>query len=184
VTLDGRHTNKFAPHNSTVIYHKPGHQLLYTPMTDEMKCPRIIPLPCAFHSNSSDVDATHVPTNHQIIWSNSYHHITILIHRSWPHLLFTIASVHRRQVFLKLYCHTRSLTSKHSTCPSHLQPVYRGKPHLDLLHLDHMTPYHVSYVMSSFMTQSLVDSITKIKQEPFTGPSTPTPTKTKNNKNT
>jgi hypothetical protein len=37
-----------------------------------------------------------------MIWSTSYHHVT-LVHRSWPHLLFTIASVHRRQVLLKLH---------------------------------------------------------------------------------
>jgi hypothetical protein len=42
--------------------------------------------------------------------------------------------------------------SHHLTCPSHLQPVRRAKPCLDLLHLSHMTPCHVSYVMSSFIT--------------------------------
>ena len=40
----------------------------------------------------------------------------------------------------------------HSTFPSHLQPVRRAKSCLDLLHLDHMTPCHVSYAMSSFIT--------------------------------
>jgi hypothetical protein len=38
-----------------------------------------------------------------------------------------------------------------------LQLVRRAKLHLDLLHLDHMTRCHVSYAMSSFMTQSPVD---------------------------
>jgi hypothetical protein len=38
-----------------------------------------------------------------MIWSTSYHHVTLLVHRSWPHLLFTVASVHRRQVLLKLH---------------------------------------------------------------------------------
>jgi hypothetical protein len=38
-----------------------------------------------------------------MIWSTSYHHVTVLVHRSWPHLLFTVASVHRRQVLLKLH---------------------------------------------------------------------------------
>jgi hypothetical protein len=121
------------------------------------KCSMVIPLPCAFHSNSSDVDATHAPTNHQMIWSTSYYHMTVLVHRSWPHLLFTVALVHRRQVLPKLHRHTRSLASKLSTCPSHLQPIHRAKPHLDLLHLGHMTPCHVLYVISSFMTQSPVD---------------------------
>jgi hypothetical protein len=35
--LDDRYANKFAPLNSTAIYPKPGHQLLYTPMTGEME---------------------------------------------------------------------------------------------------------------------------------------------------
>jgi hypothetical protein len=39
VALDDRYANKFAPLNSTAIYPKPGHQLLYTPMTDEMEMP-------------------------------------------------------------------------------------------------------------------------------------------------
>jgi hypothetical protein len=84
-----------------------------------------------------------------MIWSTSYHHVTILVHRSWPHSLFTVASVHCRQVLLKLHRHTRSLTLKSPTCPSHLQPVHRAEPYLDLLHLNHMIPCHVSYAMSS-----------------------------------
>jgi hypothetical protein len=74
-----------------------------------------------------------------MIWSTSYHHVTILVQRSWPHSLFTVASVHRRQVLLKLHHHMRSLTSKPPTCPSRLQPVRRAKSCLNLLHLDHMT---------------------------------------------
>jgi hypothetical protein len=117
----------------------------------------VIPLPCVFYSNSSNVDATHAPTSHQMIWSTSYHHVTVLVHRSWPHLLFTVSSVHRCQVLPKLHCHTRSLASKPLSCPSHLQPIHWAKPHLDLLHLGHMTPYHVSHAISSFMTQSHMD---------------------------
>jgi hypothetical protein len=84
-----------------------------------------------------------------MIWSTSYYHVILLVYRSWPHLLFTVASVHRRQVLLKLHRHTQSLASKSPTCPSHLQPVRRAKSCLDLLHLDHMTQCHVSYAMSS-----------------------------------
>ena len=62
-------------------------------------------MPCAFHSISSNVDATHAPTRSTMIWSTSYHHVIILVHRSWLHLLFTIAFVHRRQVLLKLHRH-------------------------------------------------------------------------------
>ena len=39
------------------------------------------------------------------------------------------------------------------TCPSRLQPVHQAKSCLDLLHISHMTPCHVSYaIMSSFIT--------------------------------
>jgi hypothetical protein len=38
-----------------------------------------------------------------MIWSTSYHQVTLLVHRPWPHLLFTIVSVHWRQVLLKLH---------------------------------------------------------------------------------
>ena len=41
VALDDRYSNKFASLDSTSIYPKPGHQPLYTPMTGEMKCPRL-----------------------------------------------------------------------------------------------------------------------------------------------
>jgi hypothetical protein len=54
---------------------------------------------------------------------------------------------------LALYrCFGPSASSHHSTCPSHLQPVRRAKSCLDLLHFDHMTQYHVSCAMSSFIT--------------------------------
>jgi hypothetical protein len=72
-----------------------------------------------------------------MIWSTSYHHMTILVHQSWPHLLFTIVSVHG---------------AKSMTCPSFLQLVHQDKSCLDLLHFSHMTPCHVSYAMSSFIT--------------------------------
>ena len=38
---DDQYANKFAPLDSTGIYPKPGHQLLYTPMTGEIKYPRL-----------------------------------------------------------------------------------------------------------------------------------------------
>jgi hypothetical protein len=131
------------------IYRKPNHQLLYTPMTSEMKCPRFYLCLAHFHSNFSNVDATHAPTRSTLIWSTSYHHVIILVHRSWLHFLFTLASVNWRQVLLKLHRHTRSLVSKPPTCPSHLQPVCRAKSCLDLLHLDHMTQCHVTCAISS-----------------------------------
>jgi hypothetical protein len=39
VALDDRYANKFAPLDSTAMYHKLSHQLLYTPMTGEMEMP-------------------------------------------------------------------------------------------------------------------------------------------------
>jgi hypothetical protein len=50
------------------------------------------------------------------------------------------------------HCFAPSVPSHHSTCPSHLQPVRRVKPCLDLLHLSHMTQCYVSYTTSSFIT--------------------------------
>ena len=38
MALDDRYANNFAPLDSMAIYPKPGHKLLYTPMTGEMKC--------------------------------------------------------------------------------------------------------------------------------------------------
>ena len=74
-----------------------------------------------------------------------------LVHRSWPCSLFTIASVHRRQILPKL--HRLAVPRfKALTCPSPLQPVHQAKPCLDLLHFGHITPCHVSYAMSSSIT--------------------------------
>jgi hypothetical protein len=39
VALDDRYAKKFAPLDSTTIYPKPGHKLLYTPMINEMEIP-------------------------------------------------------------------------------------------------------------------------------------------------
>jgi hypothetical protein len=38
VALDDLYANKFALLDSTAIYPKPDHKLLYTPMTGEIKC--------------------------------------------------------------------------------------------------------------------------------------------------
>ena len=47
---------------------------------------------------------------------------------------------------------TRSIAPKPLTCPSRLQPVHQARSYLDFLHLSHMTPCHVSYAMSSFIS--------------------------------
>ena len=46
-----------------------------------------------------------------MIWSTPYHYMTSLVHRSWPCSLFTVASVHRRQI-LPSFTASRSLASK------------------------------------------------------------------------
>jgi hypothetical protein len=86
----------------------------------------------------------------QKIWSTSYHHMTVSIHRPWLHLLFTVASVRRGQVLLKLH-HRMVLRFEASTCPSPSQPVHRAKHHLGLHHLGHMSQCHVSYSMTTFI---------------------------------
>jgi hypothetical protein len=121
-------------------------------LTGEIKYPRLyLCLAHSIPSPPSNVYATHAPTWSIMIWSTSYHHVIILVHRSWLHLLFIVASVHRCQVLLKLHHHMRSLTLKPLTSPSHLQLVCRAKSCLDLLRLDHMTQCHVSCTMSSFI---------------------------------
>ena len=102
-----------------------------------------------FHFISSNVDATHAPTISQMIWSTSYHHVIVLVHRSWPHLPFTVASVHRCQVLLKLHRHTRSLASKPQTCPSHLQPPI--KPSLVLIFSTLVTWLSMQWAPSSYV---------------------------------
>ena len=107
-------------------------------MTGEMKYPRLyLCLALPFHllqcrcntcTNMIDNDMIHS------ISSRDFIGLSIL----------TSLALHR--------CLGPSMPSHHSTCPSHLQPVRRAKSCLDLLHLSRMTPCHVSYAMSSFIT--------------------------------
>ena len=89
--------------------------------------------------------------NHQMIWSISYHHVTLLVYRSWPHLLFTVAFVHRRQVLLKLPHHAvyrfkaSDLPFTLATGPSSQALSWSSPP-------SHMTLCHVSYAISSIIT--------------------------------
>jgi hypothetical protein len=122
-----------------VIYPKYGHKLLYTPMTDEIKRPigYTFALRISFHFLQCRCNTcTNMINNDMIHFISSRDHIGSSILTS-----------------LALYrCFGPSALSHHSTCPSHLQPVYRAKSCLDLLHLSHMTPCHVLYAMSSFIT--------------------------------
>jgi hypothetical protein len=120
-------------------------------LTGEMKCPTNIPLPYAFHFISSIVDAAHAPTISQMIWSTSYHHMTLLVHQSWP-TCFSPLPLSISAKFCSSFTATRSIAPKPPTCPSCLQLFYQAKSCIDLLHLSHMTQCHVSYAMSSFIT--------------------------------
>ena len=134
MALDDRYANKFAPLDSTAIHPKSGHKLLYTPMTGEMKCPidYTFALRISFHllHRWCNTCTNHI-TNDMIHSISSCDHIDSSI--------LTSLALHR--------CFGPSVLSHHSTCPSHLQPVHQAKSCLDLLHLSHMTPYHVSYAM-------------------------------------
>jgi hypothetical protein len=123
--LDDRYANKFAPLDSTTIYPKPGHKLLYIPMTDEMKCPRLY-LCLAYSIPSPPILMQHM---HQPITNDMIHFISSrdCIGSS----ILTSLALHR--------CFDPSAPSQHSTCPSHLQPVSRAMSCLDLLHLSHIT---------------------------------------------
>ena len=72
VALDDRYANKFAPLDSTSIYHKPGHQLLNTPMTSEMKCSRLYH--CLTHSIPSPLMS--MQHMHQLITNDMIHFIS------------------------------------------------------------------------------------------------------------
>ena len=138
MALDDRYANKFASLDSTAIYPKPGHKLLYTPMTGGMKCPRLYL--CLAHSIPSPPML--VQHMHQSITNDMIHFISSR-DRIGSSILTSLA-LHR--------CLGPSTLSHHSTCPSHLQPVHEAKSCLDLLHLSHMTQCHVSYAMSFFIT--------------------------------
>jgi hypothetical protein len=100
------HTKKFAPLDSTAIYPKPGHALLYTTFDrwNEMPYKYIFALRIPFYLLQCRCNTC---TNQsQMIWSIPYHHVTILVHQSWLRLLFTVASAHRCQVITQLALHT------------------------------------------------------------------------------
>jgi hypothetical protein len=110
-------------------------------------------LQCWCHTSTNLYQAvrssTHVNTWLDLpwmIWSTSYHHVTLLIHRSQPYLLFTVALIHRCQVFAQ----ASPPRSKDSDLPFTLA-IGPSKPSLVLIfYTNHMTPCHVSYAISSF----------------------------------
>jgi len=67
VALDDRYANKFAPVDSTTIHPKPGHVLLYTPLTSKIKCPSYTFALLIPFSISSNVDATQAPTSTSLL---------------------------------------------------------------------------------------------------------------------
>ena len=115
MALDDRYANKFDPLDSTAIYPKSGHAFLFSTFDGwkEMTYKSYLCLRIPFHLLKC---WCHTSTNlHRafwssswvntwldllwIIWSTSYHHVTLLVHRSQLNLLFTIALVHLCQVF-------------------------------------------------------------------------------------
>ena len=151
MALDDRYANKFAPLDSTAIYPKPSHKLLYIPMTGEMKCPRLYL--CLAHSIPSPPMSMQHMHQHDQQWYDPLHIIT------WSYwfidLDFTCSSPLPSSIGAKSclsFTVMQSITPKPPTCPSRLQPVHQAKSCLDILHLSHMTQYHVSYAMSSFIT--------------------------------
>ena len=124
--LDDQYANKFVPLNSTAIYPKPGHKLLYTPMIDEMKCPMLYL--CLAHSiQSSPMSMQHMH-QHDQQWYDSLHIIT------WSYwfinLNFTCSSPLPSSIGAKScssFTATRSIAQKPPTCPSRLQPVHQAK---------------------------------------------------------
>jgi hypothetical protein len=86
----------------------------------------------------------HIPFHLLHCWCNTCtNHITNkMIHFISSHdrigsSILTSLALHR--------CFGPSAPSHHSTFPSRLQPIHQAKSYLDLLHLSHMTPCHVSY---------------------------------------
>ena len=117
------------------IYPKPGHQLLYTPMTGEIKCPigytfalripfHLLQCWCNTCTNHITNDMIHFISSRNLVGSSIL--TSLAFHRclrpSAPSLCSSFTA-------------TWSVTPKPSTCPSHLQPVHQAKPYLDLLHL-------------------------------------------------
>ena len=120
------------------------------PMTGEMKCPRL----CLWLLHSISTPPLLMQHMHQPItkWYDPLHIIT------WPYwfidLEFTCFSLLPSSIGAKScssFTAMQSITLKPLTCPSRLQPVHQAKSCLDLLHLDHMTPCHVSCAISSFI---------------------------------
>jgi hypothetical protein len=90
---------------------------------------------------------TNIITNDMIHFISS---CNILVPQSWPHLFFTVVSVHRRQVITQASRHAvqhlaSDLPFKLATGPSSQVLSWSSPP-------SHMTPCHVSYAMSSFVT--------------------------------
>jgi len=140
-------------------------------MTDEMKYPRLYH--CFAHSIPSPpilMQCMH-QSYHQVIWSISYHHVTALVHRSWLHLLFIVASFHRRQVITQFALYTCNRSVKPSLVLifsflvtwlhviSHMQWAPSSHVHLwtNLMCISHK---HILVYLGCH-------SITKTKQVPF-----------------
>jgi hypothetical protein len=118
------------------------------PLTGEIKCPTNIPLPCAFHFISSNVYATHAPT----LINKWYDPLHIITQPCWfIDLELTCSSPLLQSIgvksLLKLHYHAKASNLPFMLATSPLSQVqsWSSPP-------SHMTPSHVSYTMSSFIT--------------------------------
>jgi hypothetical protein len=140
-----------------------------------MKCPVNIPLPCAFHFISSDGDVTQASNFHQAT-CNQHKSSHVLIFHEWygPLHSFTMLYwfidhsltcssplhlVHRHQAFYSRFNasmvhHARVFSSLPFTLATR---SFIAKPASWSSPPSHITPCHVSYAMSSFI--SLVEHL-------------------------
>jgi hypothetical protein len=120
------------------------------PLIGEIKCPRLYF--CLVHSiPSPPILMQHM---HQPITNDMIHFISSC-DRIGSSILTSLAlhhCLHPSAKSCSSFTTTQSIAPKLPTCPLRLQPVHQAKSCLDLLHLSHMTPCHVSYAMSSFIT--------------------------------
>jgi hypothetical protein len=102
-----------------------------------------------------------------MIWSTSYHHVTLLIHRLQPYLLFTVALIHQCQVLAQASPPRVVHCSKASYLPFTLA-TGPSKPSLVLIfYTNHMTQCHVSYAISSFNDLGELCSTSKPSPTPW-----------------
>ena len=150
MVLDDRYASKFAPLDSTAIY--PNLVINFSThlwpvkwnalgYTFALRIPFLSPPMSMQHMHQHDqqwYDPLHI-----ITWSYWFIDLDITCFSPLP------SSISAKSC--SSFTAMRSIAPNPLTCPSRLQPVHQAKSCLDILHLSHMTPCHVSYAMSSFI---------------------------------